>query len=218
MRFVFLTPLFFFALPAGAMPDNAYAVGERWFCEAGYKRQGNICNKLNAPKNADVFGSNWFCHAGYKKLGNTCSKIKAPLNATIFESGWTCNTGYRQQGSQCHKMKAPKNAQIEGNFWICKVGYRREGNTCVNDNLGRQGTRQSLVIINAPLAPNPLLPIIPKSEALLLNANPLIKPALSAQILSIPSFVKPQEVEPELVLEKRLRPLKYKRFHSSTVQ
>ena len=32
-----------------------------WYCNDGYKKVGNSCEKLLVPPNAWVSGSNWYC-------------------------------------------------------------------------------------------------------------------------------------------------------------
>ena len=49
-------------------PANSWVSGSNWYCNDGYKKVGNSCEKLNVPRNAWVSGSNWYCNDGFKKV------------------------------------------------------------------------------------------------------------------------------------------------------
>ena len=68
--FVWLIPIVCFSIPG-----NSHILGNNWYCNDGYKKQGNRCIKLIVPENAHVLGNNWYCDDGYKKIGNTCVKM-----------------------------------------------------------------------------------------------------------------------------------------------
>ena len=93
--------LMLFSTSASALPPNSHAVGSSWFCNPGFKRQGNQCNKVIPPKNAYVLGSSWFCNPGFKRQGNQCNKVIPPKNAYVLGSSWFCNPGFKRQGNQC---------------------------------------------------------------------------------------------------------------------
>ena len=59
------------------VPENSYKSGSNWFCNNGYRKQGNKCNKITVPANAYVSGSNWFCNLGYKKQKSQCIEMNA---------------------------------------------------------------------------------------------------------------------------------------------
>jgi hypothetical protein len=91
---------FIVIVPANAqdIPANAWQSGNSWYCNDGYRKQGNECVKFRVPKNAWVSGSNWYCNDGYRKQGNECMKFTVPKNAWVSGSNWYCNDGYRRQG------------------------------------------------------------------------------------------------------------------------
>ena len=119
-----------YSQPLVNIPLNAFAVGSSWYCNSGYRKVGDHCEKVIAPSNATVYGSTWYCNNGYKKVGETCEKVIAPTNATIYGSSWYCNNGYRRVGNYCEKVIAPANATVYGSTWYCNNGYRRVGNYC----------------------------------------------------------------------------------------
>lgn len=116
--------------PKVTLPANAYLYGNSWFCNSGYKRIGNTCEKVFAPLNAYIYGSAWFCNSGYKKVGNTCEEVIAPANAYVYGGAWFCDSGYRKVGSECQQVIAPSNAYVYGGTWFCNSGYKRIGNVC----------------------------------------------------------------------------------------
>ena len=88
------------------IPSNAYASGNSWKCNYGYKKTGNMCTKETViPTNAHASGSSWACNAGYQKLGSTCNKIYVPKNASLSGSSWKCNSGYTKIGNSCNKVE-----------------------------------------------------------------------------------------------------------------
>jgi len=82
-------------------PANSYVSGSMWFCNSGYVKNGNSCDKINNPANSYVSGSMWFCNSGYKKVANTCEKINNPANSYVSGSMWFCNSGYVKNGNSC---------------------------------------------------------------------------------------------------------------------
>ena len=113
------------------IPANAWKSGNSWYCNDGYRKQGNECIKFRVPENAWVSGSNWYCNDGYQKQGNECNRFRVPQNAWVSGSNWYCNDGYRKQGEECIKLNVPKNAWVSGGNWYCNDGYRKQGNECV---------------------------------------------------------------------------------------
>jgi hypothetical protein len=63
--FICLLPVVCFSAP-----ENSHILGNNWYCDDGYKKNGNQCVKLIVPKHAHVLGNNWYCDDGYKKRGN----------------------------------------------------------------------------------------------------------------------------------------------------
>jgi hypothetical protein len=57
------------------VPDNAYRSGNNWYCNNGYRKQGNKCIKINVPENAYASGANWYCNNGYKKVQSKCIEM-----------------------------------------------------------------------------------------------------------------------------------------------
>ena len=56
-------------------PANSWVSGSVWYCNDGYRKVGDKCEKLNVPANAWVSGSVWYCNDGYRKAGDTCISI-----------------------------------------------------------------------------------------------------------------------------------------------
>ena len=126
-----LSVLLLLATPVSyAIPKNAHAIGGSWFCNTGYKRQGEGCKKLYVPPNARVIGSAWYCNNGFKRQGNQCNRFFVPKNARVIGSAWYCNNGFRRQGNQCNKINPPQNARVLGSSWYCNPGFKRQGNAC----------------------------------------------------------------------------------------
>lgn len=113
-------------------PPNSYVFGSNWYCNSGYKKVGDTCEKILNPPNSYVFGSNWYCNSGFKKVGNQCQKIINPPNSYVFGSNWYCNSGYNKVGSTCEKINNPPNSYVFGSGWYCNYGYYRVGNNCVS--------------------------------------------------------------------------------------
>ena len=57
------------------IPDNAFVQGSNWYCNNGYKKTGNKCEKIDVPANAFVQGPNWYCNIGFKKIENQCQEM-----------------------------------------------------------------------------------------------------------------------------------------------
>lgn len=83
------------------IPANAWVYGSEWYCNDGYRKDGDRCQKLNVPANAWVYGSEWYCNDGYRKDGDRCEKLNVPANAWVYGSEWYCNDGYRKVGDRC---------------------------------------------------------------------------------------------------------------------
>lgn len=116
-------------------PANSWVSGSNWYCNDGYKRVGNSCEKLNVPRNAWVSGSNWYCNDGFKKVGDQCEALNVPANAWVSGSNWYCNDGYRKVGERCERLNVPQNAWVSGSNWYCNDGFRRVGDQCVALNV-----------------------------------------------------------------------------------
>ena len=118
-------------LNAQDIPKNAWKSGNTWFCNDGYKKEGNECIKFRVPKNAWVSGSNWYCNDGYRKEGNECIKFRVPNNAWVSGSNWYCNDGFRKKGNECVKFNIPANAFAIGSEWYCNEGYKKQDEICI---------------------------------------------------------------------------------------
>lgn len=68
---------------ANAIPPNSYAVGQGWKCNAGYKRQGQQCNKVFIPSNAVLRGQGWICKTGFKRVGQQCNRTSPRVKKNI---------------------------------------------------------------------------------------------------------------------------------------
>ena len=112
-------------------PANSWVSGSNWYCNDGYKKVGNSCEKLNVPRNAWVSGSNWYCNDGFRKAGDQCEALNVPANAWVSGSNWYCNDGYRKVGERCEKLNVPRNAWVSGSNWYCNDGFRKVGDQCV---------------------------------------------------------------------------------------
>ncbi len=115
---------------AAEVPQNAHILGNSWYCNDGYSRVGNVCQKLIVPINAHVLGNSWYCNDGYSRNGDSCQKLLVPANAHILGNSWYCNDGYSKSGSDCHKLIVPTNAYVLGNSWYCNDGFSKVGNNC----------------------------------------------------------------------------------------
>ena len=111
------------------IPANAYKSGNTWYCKSGYKKSGNICNKIASnnikiPANAykSKSGNTWFCKSGYIRSGNICNKIasnniKIPANAYKSGNTWYCKSGYKKSGNICNKIASnTKKSDSQDNF------------------------------------------------------------------------------------------------------
>ena len=115
-----------------AVPRNAWVSGSNWYCNDGFRKAGDQCIALNVPDNAWVSGSNWYCNDGYRKVGDRCERLNVPRNAWVSGSNWYCNDGFRKVGDQCVALNAPDNAWVSGSNWYCNDGYRKVGDKCVS--------------------------------------------------------------------------------------
>lgn len=116
---------------AAEVPENAHMLGNSWYCDDGYRREGDRCVKLNVPPNAHVLGNSWYCNDGFARHGDVCHKLNVPSNAHVLGNSWYCNDGYQRQGEQCIKLTVPINAHVLGNSWYCNEGYKRVGDDCL---------------------------------------------------------------------------------------
>ncbi|MEO3691353.1 peptidoglycan-binding domain-containing protein [Roseateles sp. DJS-2-20] len=112
-------------------PANSWVSGSNWYCNDGYKKVGNSCEKLVVPRNAWVSGSNWYCNDGFRKVGDQCVALNVPDNAWVSGSNWYCNDGYRKAGDRCERLNVPRNAWVSGSNWYCNDGFRKVGDQCV---------------------------------------------------------------------------------------
>lgn len=113
-------------------PPNSWVSGSAWYCNDGYKKVGNSCEKMVVPGNAWVSGSNWYCKDGFRKFGDQCVALNVPKNAWVSGSNWYCNDGFRKVGDQCVALNVPENAWVSGSNWYCNDGYRKAGDKCVS--------------------------------------------------------------------------------------
>ena len=113
-------------------PANSWVSGSSWYCNDGYKKVGNSCEKLVVPRNAWISGSNWYCNDGFRKIGDQCVALNVPDNAWVSGSNWYCNDGFRKAGDQCVALNVPENAWVSGSNWYCNDGYRKAGGKCVS--------------------------------------------------------------------------------------
>lgn len=116
-------------------PANSWISGSNWYCNDGYKKVGNSCERLNVPRNAWVSGSNWHCNDGFRKVGDQCEALNVPANAWVSGSNWYCNDGYRKVGERCERLNVPRNAWVSGSNWYCNDGFRKAGDQCVTLNV-----------------------------------------------------------------------------------
>lgn len=114
------------------VPPNAWVSGSNWYCNDGFRKAGDRCVALNVPDNAWVSGSNWYCNDGYRKAGDSCERLNVPRNAWVSGSNWYCNDGFRKIGDQCVALNVPDNAWVSGSNWYCNDGYRKVGDKCVS--------------------------------------------------------------------------------------
>ena len=112
------------------IPDNAHMLGNSWYCDDGYQRQGNKCVRLEVPANAHVLGNSWYCDDGFSRQGNVCNRLNVPNNAHVLGNSWYCDDGYQRRGGQCVNLIVPENAHVLGNSWYCDDGFKRVGDSC----------------------------------------------------------------------------------------
>lgn len=116
---------------ARQIPANAFAVGDRWVCDDGYRKVDGACQKIDVPANATAIGASWHCNTGYRKVSGECVEIEVPENAhSTFLLYWACDSGYRRVGEECQKVDIPDNAFPIGSEWACNFGYRRRDEQC----------------------------------------------------------------------------------------
>jgi hypothetical protein len=118
--------------PPKNRPANSYVLGSSWYCNDGYKKVGNTCEKVKNPANSYVLGPNWYCNDGYKKVGSACEKVKNPPNSYVLGPNWYCNDGYKKEGSSCVVVVHPPHSYVIGGAWYCEYGYKKVSNQCVS--------------------------------------------------------------------------------------
>lgn len=116
--------------PIKNQPANSYISGSNWYCNNGYKKIGNQCEKVQNPLNSYVSGASWYCNNGYKKVGTSCEKIINPINSYVSGSSWYCNNGYKKVAEQCVKVVNPPNSYVSGSSWYCNNGYKKIESAC----------------------------------------------------------------------------------------
>lgn len=141
------------------VPANAYleASGRRWNCLRGYRRVGEVCDRIDLPANGYLSNFSddpgWKCERGYRVVGARCERVDVPANAYLepgsYGSGWKCERGYRIDGGSCLKVEPPRHGYIVesayGSGWKCNRGYMINGETCLvvevpkNAHLDRSG-------------------------------------------------------------------------------
>lgn len=114
-----------------AKPENSHLLGNNWYCDGGFRKQGNKCVELIVPKGAHVLGNNWYCDNGFRKQGNKCVELIVPKGAHVLGNNWYCDNGFRKQGSSCIKFQIPKNASALGQNWYCNKGYKKHIGNCI---------------------------------------------------------------------------------------
>jgi len=114
------------------VPDHAWVSGSNWYCNDGYRKNGDRCEALNVPDHAWVSGSNWYCNDGYRKNGDRCDALNVPAHAWVSGSNWYCNDGYRKNGDRCDALNVPDHAWVSGSNWYCNDGYKKSGDKCVS--------------------------------------------------------------------------------------
>lgn len=125
------------------IPANATKAefGNRWTCNAGYRKEQQACVKIAVPSNAHLtyrsFGDPWACNRGFRKQGDTCRQILLPANAYLTSPAgddWKCHRGYRKQGPQCDLIDVPEHAFLNdstfGAGWTCERGFREVDGRC----------------------------------------------------------------------------------------
>lgn len=115
MKKIIIFCLFMIAFPLSvhAAPPDSYTMSGMWFCNEGYKKVGNSCERLSVPENARVMGNMWFCNEGYRKSGNSCERLSVPENAHVMGNMWFCNEGYKKLESRCQRMTSQELEERE---------------------------------------------------------------------------------------------------------
>jgi hypothetical protein len=112
-------------------PANSWVHNDQWYCNDGFKKEGNQCVGIGAPANSWVHNDQWYCNDGFKKEGNQCVGIGAPANSWVHNDQWYCNDGFKKEGNQCVGIGAPANSWVHNDQWYCNDGFKKEGNQCV---------------------------------------------------------------------------------------
>jgi len=102
------------------IPENAFAQGENWYCQSGFKadRVNNKCLALTVPQNAFAQGENWYCQSGFKadRVNNKCLALTVPQNAFAQGENWYCQSGFKADrvNNKCLAMtNKEKQKQIQ---------------------------------------------------------------------------------------------------------
>ena len=142
---------------AAEMPANASAksYGGGWACDAGFRRDGARCVKIDVPANAylaDIgFGKGWSCHRGYREVAGRCEAVRVPANGFLNSSGsdWYCGRGFKKTGEECRAVPVPANGYLtdSGDGWECARGFRAEGAD------SRDPTGRAIQLLALSLAP-----------------------------------------------------------------
>ena len=112
------------------LPENAYIDGNKWFCNAGYIRYNNACQKQDVPDSAiaDEGKTGWRCLPGYRANDDgTCKVVLAPDYAYVKGDEWFCRPGYVRDGDVCARIIIPLNASATSTGWKCNPGYSDNG-------------------------------------------------------------------------------------------
>jgi len=141
-----------------AVPDNAKPnpYGAGWICNAGYRRVGDGCSKVEIPPNAklNVYGNGWECSSGFKRVGEGCSKVEIPANAklNVYGNGWECSRGFKIVSAGCVAMTAEEIKVMEAREQaiMATIAAKRaslaSGNSCETES--RSGAEVCLSISN----------------------------------------------------------------------
>ena len=111
-------------------PENSFHQGSQWYCNTGFKKVGDKCQKVIKPENSFHQGSQWYCNTGFKKVGDKCQKVIKPENSFHQGSQWYCNTGFKKVGDKCQKVIKPENSFHQGSQWYCNTGFKKVGDQC----------------------------------------------------------------------------------------
>ena len=60
-----------------AIPDNAYAIRDQWYCDTGFKKRGNSCISIYLSENAYISGGDSYCDDGFGQYGDKCLNVSS---------------------------------------------------------------------------------------------------------------------------------------------